>query len=275
MDAHPYPIPTGRAIVVIFLALCGLAFAPLRSPALEAPVDVPHVLRSAAESKSRYADRDALELYERVLQLEPGQPEALWNAAYLHLRLGWLNPDRAARQSHYETAYGYAARAYRLSPDSYDAHLVLGAAKAKLAEYRGNAEQVRTARELKDHAQFLLKRRADNPDVWYLYAWWHFKVSRATAAERFFASLLFGGLPDGASTEAAFECLRTAIALRPDYCAYRHDLGLFYERAGKPESAADMYRQAIGVRPRTPEDSIYIERARSRLMRLDPPPVRN
>lgn len=275
MDAHPHPIPAGRAIVVIFLALCELAFAPPRSLALEAPVDVPRTLQSAAESKSRYADRDALELYEQVLQREPGQPEALWNAAYLHLRLGWLSPDRAARQSHYETAYGYAARAYQRSPDSYDAHLVLGAAKAKLAEYRGNAEQVRTARELKDHALFLLKRRADNPDVWYLYAWWHFKVSRATVAERFFASLLFGGLPDGASTEAAFECLRTAIALRPDYCAYRHDLGLFYERTGNPESAADMYRQAIGVPPRTPEDSIYIERARSRLMHLDPPPVRN
>jgi tetratricopeptide (TPR) repeat protein len=275
MDAHPHPIPAGRSIVVIFLTLCGLAFAPPRSLALEAPVDVPQALRSAAESKSRYADRDALELYEQVLRLQPGQPEALWNAAYLHLRLGWLNPDRAARQSHYETAYGYAARAYRRSPDSYDAHLVLGAAKAKLAEYRGNAEQVRTARELKEHAQFLLKRRVDNPDVWYLFAWWHFKVSRATVAERFFASLLFGGLPDGASTEAAFECLRTAIDLRPDYCAYRHDLGLFYERTGNLESAADMYRQAIGVPPRTPEDSIYIERARSRLMRLDSPPVRN
>lgn len=146
----------------------------------------------------------------------------------------------------------------------------MGAAKAKLAEFLGSGEKVKTARELEQHARFLLNRRSDNPDVWYLYAWWHFEISRVSLADRFLAALLFGGLPNGASADQAIECLQKAIALKPDYSAYRHDLGVFYERTGNPALAREMYRAAIRTPPKTPEDPVFIEKARKRLARLDP-----
>jgi len=268
-------IPRGQtfdrciSIVGTVIAVCGFVFT-VKALAAEPETDVLKTLRWALESKSRYADRRALDLYEEVLEVQPDQREALWNAAYLHIRLGWVHPDASSRRWHYQQAHRYAAQIFQFQPDSYEAHLVMGAAKAKLAEFMGNGEKVRTARELEEHARFLLKQRSDNPDVWYLFGWWHFELARVSVADRFFAALLFGGLPTGASTDQAIECLQKAIALKPDYCAYQHDLGLFYERTGNPSKARELYRTTLSISPKAPEDSIFIEKARKRLAKLEP-----
>lgn len=224
----------------------------------------------AVEYKLRYADRKALELYEEVLMIQPGHREALLNAAYLNIRLGWLEEDGARKQHHYQKAYDSAVRISNLFPGSYEAHLALGAAKAKLVKFLGTGDKVRIARELEEHARFLLKRRNDNPDVWYLFGWWNFELARVSAADRVFAALLFGGLPTGASTDQAIESLEKAVALKPDYCAYQHDLGLFYERTGNPSKAREQYRKALSIPPKAPEDMIYIDKARKRLAKLEP-----
>jgi tetratricopeptide (TPR) repeat protein len=256
-------------IIGTAILLCGFLFVRMTAAA-DTATDERRQLETAAAAKQRYEDRNALAIYEELLAARPDHPEALWNAAYLHIRLGWLDNEAGSRRGHYEKAHDYAARVFRRYPDSYEAHLVMGAAKAKLAEFLGSGEKVKTARELEQHARFLLNRRSDNPDVWYLYAWWHFEISRVSLADRFLAALLFGGLPNGASADQAIECLQKAIALKPDYSAYRHDLGVFYERTGNPALAREMYRAAIRTPPKAPEDPVFIEKARKRLARLDP-----
>jgi tetratricopeptide (TPR) repeat protein len=268
---HPSSSPLNRrwaAVAGGLILICAVlqAATPL---AAKADAYLLRRLEAAEAAKARFADREALALYEEVLRLQPDHPTALWNAAYLHIRIGWLEKDDAGRRRNFEIGHDYASRIFARQPDSYEAQLVMGAAKAKLAEYLGSGEKVRAARELEAHARFLLKQRADNPDVWYLYAWWHFEIARVSTADRFFAALLFGGLPSGASTEQAIACLQKAIALRPDYSAYHHDLGLFYERTGDLSKAREMYRTAIHLPPRAPEDSIFIEKARKRLARLN------
>lgn len=226
-------------------------------------------LSMAAAFKLRYADRQALELYEEVLMVQPDHREALLNAAYLNVRLGWVDSDGERRRLHYQKAYDHAQRVFGLYPDSYDAHLAIGAAKAKMAKFLSPGDKVRIAWELEEHARFLLKKRSDNPDVWYLFGWWHFELARVSVADRFFATLLFGGLPSGASTAQAIEYLEKAVALKPDYCAYRHDLGLFYERTGNPAKAREQYQRVLSISPKAPEDVIYIEKARKRLAKLE------
>ena len=251
------------------ILFCGFLYAAIA--AAEVAGDVALKMSRAAEYMVQHADRPSLVLYEEVLAAQPENRDALWNAAYLHIRLGWLDNDSSNQRRHFEKAHEYATQIFRRDPDSYDAHLIMGAATAKRAEFVGKGEKVRTARELEQHARFLLARRLDVPDVWYLYGWWHYELSRVSASDRFFASLLFGGLPTGASIEQAVECLQKAIALRADYCAYYpRPWGLFYEKSGHPSKASQMYRAAIAIPPKVPEDSIYIEKARERLAKLAP-----
>jgi tetratricopeptide (TPR) repeat protein len=247
---------------------CLLIYAAVPHP-VEASGEVSQKLKLAEEFQLRYLDQQAVNLFEEVLMIHPDNRQALWKAAYLHVRLGWIEKNVTTRRLHYQKAYAHAERVFRQHPDSYEANLVLGAAKAKLAEFQTTGEKIRTARELEDHARFLLNQRTDHPDVWYLLGWWHFKLAQVSAAERFLASLFYGGLPGGASIEQAFACLQKAVALRPDYVAYRHDLGLFYERTGNPSKACEIYRAAIHRTPRAPEDFVFIEKARMRLAKIE------
>jgi tetratricopeptide (TPR) repeat protein len=260
----------GRVVAGLFssvgpiLLICGFV-AAAGTLAAGTNADVETTLRSAAELLRSYDDQRALELYEEILAAQPDHREALGNAAYLHIRVGWLAPDTARKRRHYQAAYDYAMRLYQRHPDGYDSHLVMGAAKAKMAGFVGKGEKVRTARELEEHARFLLRLRSDNPDVWYLFGWWHFELSRVSLADRIFAALLFGGLPDGATMDQAIGCLQKAIALRPGYTPYHHDLGFFYEKAGDFSAAGEMYRTALGLTPAAPEDKIFIDKSRRRL----------
>ncbi|MBI4768557.1 MAG: hypothetical protein HY787_28870 [Deltaproteobacteria bacterium] len=249
------------------ILICGLLFSvkPLSAGTNE---DLLQKLKSAETLKLRYEDRRALDIYETVLLFQPNHPEALWNAAYLHVRLGWLGKDRSIQLRHFQQAYAQASRIFQLNPERYEAHFVLWAAKANLAEFAGNGEKVKAARELEDHSRFLLKQRSDDPEVWYFLAWWHFKIARVSRTDRFFAALLFGGLPTGASTDQAIKCLQKAIILKPDYSVFHHDLGLFYERTGNPVKAYESYRLATSISPQTPEDYIYIEKARRKLAKI-------
>jgi len=56
---------------------------------------------------------------------------------------------------------------------------------------------------------------------------------------------------DPASARAALE---RAVALNPHSWRYRMELGQFYEGVGRPDLAADAYRQALARNPRSPRD---------------------
>ncbi len=261
---------TSRSILArgALVLACILICAGGPHPA-EASGDVSQRLKLAEGFRLRYSDQQAVDIYEEVLLIQPDNRDARWKAAYLYVRLGWIEKNATTRRLYYQKAHAHAERLFRQHPDCYEATLVLGAAKAKLAEFQSPGEKIRTARELEDHARFLLNQRTDNPDVWYLLGWWHFKLAQVSAAERLLASLFYGGLPEGASIEQAFACLQKAVALRPDYVAYRHDLGLFYERTGNSSKAREIYRAAIHQAPRAPEDFVFIEKARLRLAKIE------
>ncbi len=167
--------PSGWILMTGSFILTCILMLSAASHSVEASEDVSQKLKLAEEFQSRYSDQHAVDLFEAVLMIQPDNRDARWKAAYLHVRLGWVEKDAASRRLHYQKALAHAEQVFRRHPDSYEAHWVLGAAKAKLAEFMASSEKVRIARELEEHARFLLKQRTDDPDVWYLLGWWHFE----------------------------------------------------------------------------------------------------
>jgi len=194
----------------------------------------------------------------------PENNDALWRYAYSTIRQGWLSSDSSQRKQHYLEALDLAYKAYEKLPDNYDSHLLLGAAKAKAIGYFSKTEQVKLVKELGQHARYLLEQRDDDPDVWYIYAWWHFRLSDVGKTERLLA-LFLGGLPSDCSYDNAFAAMEKAIQLKPDYAVYLYDLGLFHDRTGNTTEAHRFYTKALQVFPSTPEDYIYMRRAQKKL----------
>ena len=202
-----------------------------------------------------------------ALAQAPDSYQALWQAAYSNLRLGWLTGEKEIRKAHYLKALNQAHSAYALQPETYDSHLILGIAQAKTIGYISRIKQVGIAREIGEHARFLLSKRTDDPDLWYIFSWWNFKLSRVKKVDRMFA-LILGGLPKGTSLKKAYDAIDRAISLRPTYAAYLYDAGLFYERTGHSQKAEDFYKRVFSLQPTTPEDFMFIRRAGKKIQSL-------
>ncbi len=207
-------------------------------------------------------------LYEKILQKEPENFQALLTAAFLHLRIGWLYSSKDKKKEHYFKLYDYAKRAQALNPLDYQTRLLAIVAKAKITEYLSTGEQVRMIRELYQELDSIIAIRSDDPDSIYILSWLNFKVGRVSPLERFMAALFFGELPDYLTVQNAILLMEKVIAMRPEYSVYYYDLGLFMQREAHIEKARELFQKVLSLKPQKPEDHIYIQKAQKQLQNL-------
>ncbi len=268
-------IRSGRSVTAVgrrsllFVMALAMLMSLAQGPALAASQEISD--REFYATVSRYSQPQAvreLRRYEQLAGKTTACPRWLWRAAYLHLRLGWLSKSAEGKKAHFFKALEYGQRACRMAPDHYYARLVLGAARAKVTKYVSAGEKVRIARQLKKEAEWLLLRRKDDPNVWYMLGWWNFEIASLPVGKKIVASLLYGGLPKEASMDRAIACMKEAIALRPDYCVYHYDLGRFYQKQGKLALARQQYAKVLQMQPVCCEEFSAQKKARKKLRKL-------
>jgi tetratricopeptide (TPR) repeat protein len=255
--------------IVLSVALFFAFGLPLPAPnASVAGEDTGDLMVRAMRLLDDTREVEALKLFEALVREEPDHYEALLNAAFLHLRQGWLYSDKEGQKEHYFKLRDYARRAVNQNPMEYRAKLIHLVAKAKTAGYLSRGDQVRIARELQQELEALVASGKNDPDAIYILSWLNFKVGRLGSLEKLLASVLFGGLPDTLTTDKAVELMQKAMALRPDYSIYHYDLGLFRQRLGQTEKARSLFEKVLSMEPKKPEELVYRQWAQQRLNEL-------
>lgn len=249
--------------------VCLLCLALSTSPFPAAARDGGDLVARAVQLREDKKEGEALQQFERILQKEPENYQALLNAALLHFRRGWLYSDKQQRKDHFFKLAAYAERALLLQPMEYRAKLLNLVAKAKTARYLASGDQVRIARELRQELAPLTASGMNDPDPIYILSWLNFKVGMVGPLERMLASMLFGGLPEDLTVENAVTLMQKALELRPGYAVYYYDLGIFRQGLGQLEQARAMYAKVMAIEPKTPEEVVYRQWAELRLRELD------
>lgn len=212
--------------------------------------------------------REQLQVIEGELLLNPGDQLLLQRAAYLHFRIGWLYSRKKVRKEHYLRFFDLASKANEATGGQYYSSLLLAVSKAKIIEYLSHAEQVRVARDVVEEAKELIERGGSDPDPVHLLSWLNFEIGLVSSINKIFASLLFGGLPDGMTVDNAHTLMEQLIKIRPSYSVYRYDLGYYYWRVGKMEKALELFKQVLTMAPQTPEEHVYQEKAADKLNKI-------
>lgn len=259
-------------MLLMSLLLGGTFFSP---PIVAGETAADSLLNRARQLREENRDSEALALYEKVLWSEPGHTEALLEAAYLHIRQGWLTFDASQEELHYRSALRLAERALRQRPEDYQTHLLVCIARAKGVEYLSPGEQAKTVREVAQKLQELIAVNRRDPDPLYILSWLHFKIGRLGAVKKIGASLLYGGLPKDMSQMEAIALMKRSIALKPDYLVYHYDLGHFYQKAGQTEEARTMFQKVAAMTPHLPEEILYKDFAECRLRGIAGDAARN
>ena len=211
-------------------------------------------IRQQADSLyNMYDDKQALNLYEKILDQDPDDYSALWKTSLLYSRIGNRFENDNDKQKYFEQAIEHAERALKIDSTGSQSNFVMGIAMGRKALISGARDRVAASRQIKKYADRAIASDSTNAGAWHLLGRWNFRVDNLGWFERAAANTLFGGIPD-ASTEKAAQYIQKAIALNDRFVLYYYDLANVYRELGKDQQAISICRQAQNVPALAPND---------------------
>lgn len=221
---------------------------------LFAQEDISTLEHKADSLYDKHQDKQALQLYEQILEEEPEHYQALWRTSFLYSRIGNRFEEKDDQKEYFNKAIDIAEQALEVDSTDTQSNFVMAVAMGRKAIISGARERVAASRAIKKYADRAIKYDSTNAGAWHVLGRWNFKVANLSWIERAAANTLFGGLPGDASTEKAAEYIEKAISLNDEYVLYYFDLAKVYEEMNKDQQAIRTCRQALELPNLTPDD---------------------
>ncbi|MES1167880.1 MAG: hypothetical protein ABUL61_01790, partial [Oleiharenicola lentus] len=211
-------------------ALRRLIFLLLAATACAADADA--LLREALAAEARLDSRRALDLFLEADRARPNDPLILQKIARQYSDLIVDLTDNTERKRYAQTALDYSQRAVQLDPKNPVNVLSLAVCHGKLAVYSDTRTKLEYSRLVKEEAERALALDPGYAWAHHLLGRWHYEVAAFGPVPRFFAKVLYGGIPP-ASAEEGVNQLRRATELEPGEMNHWVDLGFAYQATGR------------------------------------------
>lgn len=225
------------------------------------------LVRRALAAEARFDSKAALACLLQANAARPNDPFILQKISKQYSDSVEDAADRATQRSLAEKAVAYAKRAVALQPKNAVDVLSLAISYGKLGLCSDTRTEIEDSRLVKKYAE---RARALDPNydwAYHVLGRWNYEVASLGATKRFFAKLIYGGLPPASSAEAV-RLLRRAVELAPQTAAHRVDLGFAYLANQQPALARAEFKKAVGMPPHEKYDIKEIKRARAALAKL-------
>ena len=260
------PEPRRTPLFVAFAAT--LLAAGLAHAAID-----PGVERSAI-AKGDHAYHEAHD-FEGALTAWRGALDADSSSYELCWRIARATSDRGARaeldgnkikaEDAFRQAVAAARRAVTLDSKRAEGHLELGVALGRLALFEGGKEKIRLSKEVKAEGDKALAIDPRLDRAHHLLGRWNRGIAQLSFFEKTAASVVYGGVPEGATLDAAVMHFEKAIELNPDNLNHHLELGRTYMALKLKQKARSEFEKALACPPTTPFDADYRREAKKLL----------
>jgi hypothetical protein len=214
----------------------------------------------------RQDDSGALAALRRARVEDPADPEPAWREAFVLLAVANREPDGIRRRSMLSAGSAVAESLVVRSPSRADSWFVASLALGVECQTAGPRRRVELSKRLRVRLDRCLSLDPSHAGAWYLLGRWHEGIASLSAPERFFADLLLGGIPAGASMDSARLCLERADLLHPGDLQVLHDLARIQKLQGRRDEALATCRRGLSTPPSSAGDLANL-RALERLRR--------
>lgn len=244
----------------VFFTGC-LLVSSISARTANARVDTSRVRQLEIRADSLYgqfSEVKALEIYNRILELDSLHFRALWRSSFLYSRIGYRQEEKDQKIEYYNRALERAELALQVDDNHSQSNFVMAVALGRKALVSKARKRVAASREIKRYGERAIRLDSTNAGAWHVLGRWHHEVSNLGFFERLAANTLYGGIPKGASEEKAADYIEKAIELKPDIILYYYDLARVYKDMGKKDRAVQLCREGIRREPKTPDDPVII-----------------
>ena len=219
----------------------------------------------AAEAAQR--TEVALNLFLEAEKTEPQNPFILQKIAQAYSDSIVDIEDRTERTRRAELTLDYAERAVALEPDNPVNVLSVAIAHGRLATYSDTRTKVEFSRLIKADAERALELDPNYAWAHHVLGRWHYEIASLGSVARWFAKLIYGGLPPASFAEAESH-LQRAIELEPENLIHRLELGFVYQAEGREADARREFERGLNMPSNAKHDEIAKLRARDALNTL-------
>ena len=205
-------------------------------PCLLFSQDVSQLLKEAQRQESLLRENEAFLKYAEVLKFDPGNIVALWKCSELCSRIGARQADKDKMQPYFSAARNYASAALRVNQNSSEANCAMAFALGRISRISTTKERVILAKDVKYYAENAIRLDPSNFRAYHILGRWNYDVSDLSMAERSFARMFYGKIPD-ASLEDAITDFEKSRALYPGFILNYYELARSYHRMGQDKKA--------------------------------------
>lgn len=207
------------------------------------------------EYYARFDNKRAYEEYMRAYALAPTEFETLVRMVRIHNDIGrsmlWRN-DSA--EVWYEEALEYAESLLDRYPDRAESHFWLALAQGSLVPFRSVREKLNIGKFVIRHAQKAIELDSTFVPPYVLLGILYREAARLKWYERFVANVVFGGSLPG-TIEDSRRVLERAVALDSTDIFAHVELGRTHRFLGNQETAAEFFRRAMALEPRSQREA--------------------
>lgn len=227
-------------------------------------------MREAAHLKSQFRYREALEIYERVVEVDPDNVDALLAISSLCVL---LTPEAESDRKKLltEKSRAYAWKAIAVDSTNLEGRVAHCIALGLLSQQASSPrEKLAHAATIKKEAEVILMLNKQSGAGHYILGKWHLALSNLTWIEKVLIRTLYGGTPAGASLDKALYHMQTALKDDSTSILYLFGLGQVQHARGNVSDACATLKEALALSARTPEDEIRQADCRKLLNRIHP-----
>lgn len=240
------------------LCFCFLYFILSHSPFIQAqPQDstarIAQLIIEADALADRARENDkALEKYQEALLLDSLNYEILWKISRSHIVVGehlsaTTDEQKEVQLQTYEEAVRYAEKAISVNPNGPMGYTQRASAKIRLAMFRNIWKSSGLMNDVREDCEKAIKIDSMNALAYDVLGRAHFQLSQRMKIVRWPFGVAWG------NTEDAIQYFERAIAIHPDFIAYRVDAARVYIENGEHQKARN-HLSAVSALPASSDE---------------------
>jgi tetratricopeptide (TPR) repeat protein len=208
--------------------------------------DTGQLLKEAQQQESLLHESEAFLKYAQVLKKDPANLVALCKCSELSSRIGARQPDKEKMKPYFFAAKNYASAALSVNTNSSEANGAMAFALGRISKVSTTKERVILARDVKYYVDKAIRLDPSNFRAYHILGRWNYDVSDLNVAERSFARVFYGKLPN-ASLDDAISDFEKSRSLNPAFILNYYELARSYHRMGQDKKAIAYLRILLGL----------------------------
>jgi len=207
--------------------------------------------------------------YLDAFDIDSTNYEAAWKAGDQYTDFAKQIPDneKMNKEIYFEAAKEMCEKAIQINPQGYEGHFRLAVALGRLALFRGGKQKIEMSKQIKAEADTALALNPNDDGVYHLLGRWHQNLANLSSIMKFFAKVLYGGVPPGSNDEAV-KLFQSAIEIKPEHIEHHLELGRTYKFMGEKELARASLEKAVALPPIEVDDPGFQDEAKKLLKKL-------